>query len=95
MWKVLDKNYCFYAVEYDGVTTIHGFSSDVSPDVFFTNVARTIAFDDCTNENVTGIYWHGERVFYNGWKPGMVYIFCFCNLDRKVVWEGSFPEWDH
>ena len=93
MYRTLNKNFCFYAVEYDGVTTIRGFSSDVSPDVFFTNVARTLAFDDCTNENVTEIYWHGERVWYTGWQPGMVYT--FADMERKTVWEGSFPEWDH
>ena len=93
-YRTLNENFNFFAVEYeDGVVAIRGFNSDDSADKFFTAVAKVICFSDCEPVNVIEIYWHGERVWYDGWHPGMLYR--FCNMGRKVVWEGYFPEWDH
>lgn len=88
-----------FAVEHDTadsddrIVTVHGYSSNVSADRFFTDVSKILAFDDCTNDDVTEIYWHGERVWYFGWEPGM--HFRFGDICKNVVWEGWFPEFDH
>lgn len=92
-YRVMNRNFNFFAVECEGVVTIRGFSSDDSADKFFTAVSKVICFSDCEPVDVIEIYWHGERVWYDGWRPGMLYR--FCDMGKKVVWEGHFPEWDH
>lgn len=66
---------------------------EIDTDRFFTNISYVIAFDDCSGETVTDIYWRGQRVEYAGWKPGM--RFEFEDLNGNIVWVGDFPHWDH
>ena len=61
--------------------------------VFFAEVSRKIAFDDCTDERVHHICWRGKPIQYAGWKPGMKYE--YHDLYGNTVWVGYFPEWDH
>lgn len=65
----------------------------IDTDKFFCEISRRIAFDDCSGETVTDIYWRGQRVEYVGWKPGM--RFEFEDLNGNIVWVGDFPHWDH
>lgn len=91
---ISDRRICFFATEdEDRHVTVHGYSDTDSIDRFFTDISKTICFDDCTNESVIEIIWRGKEVYYAGWHPGMLYT--FYNSNRQVVWEGSFPEWDH
>ena len=90
----MDKRISYYVIEdEDGIVRVVGYHSDDSVDRFFTDVSRTLAFNDCTNEKVLDIIWNGERVHYVGWTPGMVYG--YKDKDHNLVWEGSFPDWDH
>ena len=92
--RTLNENFNFFAEKYeDGVIAIRGFHSDDTADKFFTAVSKVICFSDCAPSNVIEIYWHGERVWYDGWHPGM--LFRYCNMYKEVVWEGCCPEWDH
>ena len=86
---------CYYVVKsgFDGTTTVKGYSSDVNKNRFFRDVSHTLCFDDCTEEYVRKIVWHGQCVYYDGWKPGMHYV--FKTSRGKLVWEGCYPEWDH
>ena len=93
---MVDECYFVYKMENaDGVeeTFVSGYGSGVSADKFFRDVANKICFDDCMPVDVVKIVWHGKRVWYMGWMPGMV--FKFADMYRNVVWEGCFPEWDH
>ena len=84
----------FYALKYDdGHTVVKGFSSETTDDNFFYHVAEEIAFDDLRDTEVTMIIRNGERVYYAGWLPGMVYR--FKNIVGDIVWERAFPQWDH
>lgn len=62
-------------------------------DRFFTSISRLYAFDDCSNDEITEIYWHGIRVEYAGWQSGM--RFEYKDLNGKTVWVGVFEHWDH
>lgn len=62
-------------------------------DKFFTSISRLYAFDDCSNEEITEIYWNGIRVEYAGWQSGMK--FEYKDLNGKTVWVGVFEHWDH
>ena len=67
--------------------------ADYNEDQFFTEVSRRICFDDCTNENVTAIFWQGKEIRYAGWQPCMKYE--YKDLDGNTVWVAYFEEWDH
>lgn len=58
------------------------------------NVAKTIAFEDCTDETVQQIFCEGIELKYSGWQPGMVYEF-YNAANREIVWCASFPSWEH
>ena len=66
---------------------------DADADLFFTNVSKKIAFDDCTNETVHKIFYKGKEVEYAGWQPCM--RFEYKDLDGNTVWVGQFEHWDH
>ena len=90
----MDKRISYYVIEdEDGIVRVVGYHSDDSADKFFTDVSRTLAFDDCTNETVLDIIWKGEEVHYAGWQPGMIYE--FHNSQNEIIWSGSFSNWDH
>lgn len=62
-------------------------------DHWFVELARTLAFNDCSEERVIYIMYQGKELHYVGWQPGMTYEFA----DKKgnIIWSASFPEWDH
>ena len=65
----------------------------IDTDKFFYEISRRIAFDDCSGEEVTDIYWRGQKVEYAGWQSGM--RFEYIDLNGKTVWVGQFEHWDH
>lgn len=65
----------------------------IGTDKFFYEISKRIAFDDCTGEQVTEIYWQGIKVEYAGWQPCMRYE--YKNRNGSTVWVGDFPQWDH
>ena len=94
MNNTMDKRFNFFAVEYeDGVVYVKGFPSNVPAREFFRAISEYLSFSDCTGTKVLEIYWHGERVCYDGWHRGMLFRFTY--KDEKVAWEGRFPEFDH
>ena len=90
----MNADLCYFAVLNDGVTTVHGFASTVTKETFFAEVAKTIAFGDCTDDQVVQIVWQGKEVKYDGWRRGMYFGFSDCDTG-KCVYGASFPEYDH
>ena len=74
-------------------TCTQGYWSGTNENKFFREVSRIICFDDIEPRTVVEIVWHGKKVFYRGWKPGM--LFQYEDESGELVWEGYFPEWDH
>ena len=74
-------------------TCVQGYWSGISEGKFFREVSYKICFSDCEPREVVEIVWHGKKVFYRGWKPGMLYQ--YEDENGELVWEGCFPEWDH
>ena len=62
-------------------------------DEMFVEISKRYAFSDCEPMEITLIVCDGEEVWYDGWAPGMYYS--FSNVKDEVVWEGSFPSWEH
>ena len=92
----MDKRINFFAVEHeDGTVYTHAYDSGTSECRFFRDVTEQIAFDDCTNCRVICIVWHGRKVRYNGWMPGMHYVYTHTTGKKDVVYEDFFPEFDH
>lgn len=60
---------------------------------WFTRLAHTLAFSDCSEEMVLFIMYKGKEIHYTGWKPGMLYE--FADGKGNIIWSHSFPEWDH
>ena len=56
--------------------------------------AKAYCFSDCSDEEVVAIFANGRELEYAGWKPGMRYVFRDVET-KEIVWERSFPEWDH
>jgi len=93
---------CYYAYKQevcddDGSTheetCVQGYWSGTNENKFFREVSYKICFSDCEPRDVVEIVWHGKKVFYRGWKPGMLYQ--YEDENGELVWEGCFPEWDH
>lgn len=93
---------CYYAYKQevcddDGSTheetCVQGYWSRTNENKFFREVSYKICFSDCEPREVVEIVWHGKRVRYVGWQPGMKYQYVDDN--NELVWEGYFPEWDH
>ncbi len=63
-------------------------------DRLFREVARMIAFSDCTDEEIDEICVNGRRLRYAGWRPDMEIILKDCETD-EVVFDQCFPEWEH
>ena len=89
---VSDTCETFFVVEHEDGIYIRGLDEG-SYDQWFTQLAKILAFDDCSGERVLYIMYKGKELHYTGWKPGMLYEFA----DKKgnVIWSASFPEWDH
>ena len=83
----------FYIVESnDSIYTIPR-DPDKSLDWWFTQLAHTIAFDDCSGERILFISYEGKEIRYAGWKPGM--LMEFEDKEGNTIWSQAFPEWDH
>ena len=74
-------------------TCVQGYWSGQNENRFFRDISKMICFSDCEPRDVVEIFWHGKKVFYRGWKPGMLYQ--YEDENGELVWEGCFPEWDH
>ena len=82
----------FIILEYENATTkIMPLSED--KDIFFYEVSKILAFDDCSNETVKAIYFNNHPIHYVGWQPNMKYE--YKDLNGNTVWVGEFPQWDH
>lgn len=64
-----------------------------SLDHVLTEASRMYSFADCTGIEVIEVVHEGKKYFYEGWEPGMQFI--FRNSDHDIVWNRSFPQWDH
>lgn len=95
MQKPADKCYfiCRFETDDGEIDVVHGYSNSVSADKFFTDISKKECFSDCEPVDVIEIVWHNTPVWYMRWKPGM--LFQYGDMERHVVWEGCFPEWDH
>lgn len=60
---------------------------------WFTRLAKTIAFDDCSDEAVIFILYQGKEIHYAGWKPNM--LIEFEDDTGNTIWSCAFPAWDH
>ena len=67
-----------------------------SLDQMFRDISRHYAFNDLYDDEVEilEITEHGRKLRYVGWRPGMKYIYVY-DETNEIVWEESFPEWDH
>lgn len=71
----------------------------VSPDdskginAWFAELAHTLAFSDCSDEEVILIIYEGKELHYVGWQPNMLYA--FADEAGNIIWSNAFPQWDH
>lgn len=90
------RNYYVYRFEDEPeefyVKSFH--SSEI--DKMMVEVSKFYAFSDCEASDmyVDEICMNGRHVYYAGWRPGMTYSFIDATTG-EVVWENSFPQWDH
>lgn len=82
----------FFVVKVNGEIYVHAYD-DIDMDKFFYKVSKIIAFSDCADERILGIFYNGIEVNYAGWQPNMRYEYKDAN--GLTVWVGDFPEWDH
>ena len=66
---------------------------EIYANMFFIQVSKAIAFDDCTDIIIEKIVFRGKEVHYAGWQPGMMYE--YKDAAGNIVWARAFPEWDH
>ena len=97
---------CYYVTGDDDTFTTHvvriNWRLDESPEqyserlrrAFFNTIAHFFAFDDCYGIGVDEIVWDGRPVEYVGWQPGMRITFRD-SITGEIVFDESFPEWDH
>ena len=62
-------------------------------DAWFAELAHTLAFSDCSDEEVILIIYEGKEIHYVGWQPDMIYK--FADEAGNIIWSNSFPQWDH
>ena len=83
----------FFVVKFEEEFYIRTPEPDKGIDHWFIQLAKTLAFDDCSDERVIYIMYQGKEIHYTGWKPGMLYE--FADGKGNIIWSHSFPEWDH
>ena len=83
----------FFVVKFEEEFYIKTPEPNKGIDHWFVQLAKTLAFDDCSDERVIYIMYKGKELHYTGWQPDMTYEFA----DKKgnTIWSASFPEWDH
>lgn len=89
--KAIEKS-TYYSYEIDGEIIRVNFPSNVNHLAFFGEVTEMIAFSDCTDERITKIVFHGVEYKYQGWAPGMYFVYVGSNGE---VFDGYYPEYDH
>ena len=97
---------CYYVTADDDSFTTHVVRINWRPDesteqyserlrrAFFREIAHLFAFNDCYDIGVDEIVWDGRPVEYVGWQPGMRITFRD-SITGEIVFDESFPEWDH
>ena len=60
---------------------------------WFAELARILAFSDCSKEEIILIIYEGKEIHYVGWQPDMLYE--FADEAGNIIWSNSFPQWDH
>lgn len=68
----------------------------VTADGMFREAAYFYAMSDCCGDEmeIEEISCEGQKCYYVGWQPGMLYEFRR-ESDNEEVWSRYFPEWDH
>ena len=66
---------------------------DTKEELFY-EASRYYAFDDYdTGVEIIDILCDDKFCHYAGWRPGMRII--FKSDENEVLWDQSYPEWDH
>ena len=75
------KGYNFYTHYYDTF------------DEMMYDACKILAFSDLEGAYDVHIYENEKPIKYQGWMPGMRFV--FKDYRDEVVWDQSYPEWDH
>jgi (2Fe-2S) ferredoxin len=89
---MINVNSTFYVTRIDGEYYVKTTNTE-SIDRFFEELAHTICFADCSDEQVVFISYEGKELHYTGWKPNM--LMEFADEANEIIYSQSFPEWDH
>lgn len=63
-------------------------------DSFLHDVSCSIAYSDCSGDEVKKIVFEGIELEYMGWMPNMRFVFKRTDTG-EVVYDNCFPSWDH
>ena len=97
-----NKGYTLVRIMHESVNTYYVVRSNdsiytVTPskgiNQWFAELAHTLAFSDCSDEEVVLIIYEGKEIHYVGWQPDMLYE--FADEAGNILWSNSFPQWDH
>lgn len=97
-----NKGYTLVRIMHESVNTYYVVRSNdstytVTPskgiNQWFAELAHTLAFSDCSDEEVILIIYEGKEIHYVGWQPDMLYE--FADEAGNIIWSNSFPQWDH
>ena len=86
-------NYTSYVVQSEDGFYIVSPNDSKGINAWFAELAHTLAFSDCSDEEVVLIIYEGKELHYVGWQPNMLYE--FADEEGNIVWSNSFPQWDH
>ena len=98
----INKGYTLVRIMHESVNTYYVVRSNdsiytVTPskgiNQWFTELAHTLAFSDCSDEEVILIIYEGKEIHYVGWQPDMLYE--FADETGNIIWSNSFLQWDH
>ena len=97
-----NKGYTLVRIMHESVNTYYVVRSNdsiytITPskgiNQWFAELAHTLAFSDCSDEEVILIIYEGKEIHYVGWQPDMLYE--FADETGNIIWSNSFPQWDH
>ena len=97
-----NKGYTLVRIMHESVNTYYVVKSNDSIYIstpskginqWFAELAHTLAFSDCSDEEVILIIYEGKEIHYVGWQPDMLYE--FADEAGNIIWSNSFPQWDH
>ena len=98
----INKGYTLVRIIYESVNTyymvkindnIYTVTPSKGINQWFAELAHTLAFSDCSDEEVILIIYEGKEIHYVGWQPDMLYE--FADEAGNIIWSNSFPQWDH